>query len=122
MHSLLVSRYCFSNFTTCWNRNILCFIDSGFGVSSAAAVFKCRRNFQFVFNHKGPPSSFKTEFNLLYNFQDHSLMIDTNIFLFKQMLFMLSFAFCFGYGLCLSSAPNVKTGSIDVIPRLTRRD
>ena len=28
-------------------------------------------------------------------------MIDTNIFLFKQIVFTLSVVLCFGYGLCL---------------------
>ena len=44
-------------------------------------------------------------------------MIDRNVFLFEQIVFMLNFALCFGYGLSAcrgerseSSPPNVKTG------------
>ena len=82
------------------------------------SCFKCRRNFQFVFKHSGLPSSSETKFNLLYNFQDHSLMIDRNVFLFKHIVFMLNFV-CVLVMVCAccgerleSSAPNVKTGSM----------
>ena len=45
-------------------------------------------------------------------------MIDRNIFLLKQIVFMFNFDLCFGYGPCLSRRtfriflPNVKTGSM----------
>ena len=48
------------------------------------------RDFQFAFNHSGLPSSLKSKFNLLHNFQDYFLMIDTNTFLFKKIIFTLT--------------------------------
>ena len=68
-----------------------CFIDSVFWVYSDPAVPISQEHSVF-FNHSGLPSSSKSKFDLLYNFQDHSLMIDTNIFLFKQIVFTLNVA------------------------------
>ena len=75
---------------------------SVFWASSVARTFSLFST--GVFNHSGLPSS-ALKFKLLYNFQVHSLKIDTNTFLFKQIVFTLNFAHCFGYGLCLPNLP-----------------
>ena len=68
-----------------------CFIDTVFSGFYSAAAVPMSQKLSGFFNHSGLPSS-KSKFNLLYNFQDHSLMIDTNIFLFKQIVFTLNVA------------------------------
>ena len=44
-HSLLVFWCCSSNFMTCWNRDILCFIHSVLGVSRVVAVLSVAGTF-----------------------------------------------------------------------------
>ena len=52
-------------------------------------------SFQRVFNHSDFPFSSTSKYNLLYNFQDYFLMIDTNSSLFTQTVTTSNFCFVF---------------------------
>ena len=87
---------------------------------SVPQLFQVSKKLSVCFQSQRPSfflSSFlpwKPRFNLLYNFQDHSLMIDTNIFLCKQIVFMV---YACRSERSESSALNVRTGSAWSRPR-----